>query len=690
MLKRHADLVEPVVNSLIQFAKGSLIDILKDLMMSLYPSPLEYVAIVNDFTHVLAENKEYRDELLSAGLIDFWLEMNVRQADNDGSHSPEERTVAISFIADLWVLFPDKLYQREDLADQIIKVFKRGSRDRYRPLRLTALAQLFRLLDSFSKRKNSYAPSIYKAIAMSLVENHADSTTREFIIQNLEQVFESQPTIPVGFVVEPLVNQLQMAEGISYHYNSIDFSFFITIAKHPKLLAQQAIPLIDILAKIYLNDQAYSQCCGKPLMMLISRFVNDNGVREFLVKFLTVSLSMLLALEKGKGSKKVKIPTTMNTNSKSAGLKESKEEKEINRSLKKTFIIEIARNIQKLRHGFVNGQMKNLALINNKRNNEIHGHDNVGCLVLLKFWGDPKEMIDKFMKEEELREKEDQEKNQQLVLADDMDPGNMSAIEGINNRNSMEIVPYSDYENPRMSRDSKRGELIPWIKKQPKGKIGRKAMFEIERLQKTRKDRDEFMKLQEKQVRMKDERSKKQLADELEKRKIEHGVTALNKSDATRKIIFDEGEVEKFKMNEKKHGLPEIELFDFEEEEQREVEAIKIFMKKYSKLWRFYFNKYANMCFSAKSIKNFDQLNDKHNTINLAELLKLMKDHDFDKRYITIEELGAIIRLVNFKKINKSDLTAMDYPGFLEWIIQTSIYVFTKPPEDMSHFPPVE
>lgn len=252
-------MVEPVVNSMIQFAKGSLIDILKDLMRSLYPSPLEYVSIVNEFTHVLAENKEYRDEMLTSGLIDYWLEMNVRQADNDGSHSPEERTVAVSFLADLWVLFAEKLYQREDLADQIIKVFKRASRDRFRPLRITALAQLFRLLDLFSKKKNANAPSIYKAIAMSLVENHADSTTREFIMQNLEQVFESQPTIPVGFVVEPLVNQLQMAEGVSYHYNSIDFQFFSVIAKHPKLQAQQAIPLIDILAKIYLNDQAYSQ-----------------------------------------------------------------------------------------------------------------------------------------------------------------------------------------------------------------------------------------------------------------------------------------------------------------------------------------------------------------------------------------------------------------------------------------------
>ena len=272
-------------------------------MRSLYPSSLEYVAIVNDFTHVLAENKEYREEMLSSGLIDFWLEMNVRQAENDGNHSAEERTAAVSFLTDLWILFTEKLFQREDLGNQILRVMRRASRDRFRPLRITALSQMFRLLDVFSKTKNSYAPTIYKTLAMSLVENHADTTTREYIMSNLEQIFESQPTIPVGFVVEPLVNQLQMAEGVSYHYNSMDFQFFVTIAKHPKLLAQQAIPLIDILAKIYLNDQSYAQCCSIPLMMLISRFINDQSIRELLVKFMTVSLSMLLALEKGKSAK---------------------------------------------------------------------------------------------------------------------------------------------------------------------------------------------------------------------------------------------------------------------------------------------------------------------------------------------------------------------------------------------------
>ena len=465
-LKRHSDLIEGVVNWVIRYSKGNMIEILKDLMRNIYPSPVEYTTIVNDFTHVLVDNKEHKEELLSSGLIDFWIETHLRQADNDGNHSPEERTAAISFLSDLWMLFTDKLYQRDDLSNQLLKVFKRASRDRFRPLRITALSQMFRLLDIFSKTKNSFAPSVYKALAMSLVENHSDSTTREYIMHNFEQIFETQQTIPVGFVVEPLVNQLQLAEGVSYIYNSVDFQFFVTIAKHPKLQAQQAIPLIDVLAKIYLNDQAYAQWWSRPLMMLISRFINDAGVREFLVKFMTVSLSMLLALEKGKSTKKVKIPTTMNTNKGKENAKESKEEREINRSLKKTFIVEIIRKIQKLRHNYINSQMRGLVLSTNRRNNEIHGHDNVGCLVLLKFWGDPKTLVDEFTKLEEEREHkeaEEQKQNNQLVLADDMDPGNASAIEGLNARNSMELVPYEGKDSAYVTELQEKNLLLLFL-----------------------------------------------------------------------------------------------------------------------------------------------------------------------------------------------------------------------------------
>ena len=53
--------------------------------------------------------------------------------------------------------------------------------------------------------KNAVAPALFKNLAHILVENHDDTTTREYIEINLIKVLERELTIPVGFIVEPLV-----------------------------------------------------------------------------------------------------------------------------------------------------------------------------------------------------------------------------------------------------------------------------------------------------------------------------------------------------------------------------------------------------------------------------------------------------------------------------------------------------
>jgi hypothetical protein len=89
-----------------------------------------------------------------------------------------------------------------------------------------------------------------------------------------------------------------MGEGESYIYNTIDFDFFAKIGNHPKLAPAQALHLIDIMAKIYLNDTAYANCAAAPFMNIATRYIRHNDVFDFLIKFMTMTFSMLPALEK--------------------------------------------------------------------------------------------------------------------------------------------------------------------------------------------------------------------------------------------------------------------------------------------------------------------------------------------------------------------------------------------------------
>jgi hypothetical protein len=58
VLKRHNELIDFVVNTMTTFSKGKMTYVFRDLLKSLYPSPLEYTAIVNDFIHIINKNRD--------------------------------------------------------------------------------------------------------------------------------------------------------------------------------------------------------------------------------------------------------------------------------------------------------------------------------------------------------------------------------------------------------------------------------------------------------------------------------------------------------------------------------------------------------------------------------------------------------------------------------------------------------
>lgn len=52
--------------------------------------------------------------------------------------------------------------------------------------------------------------------------------------------------------------------------------------------------------------------------------------------------------------------------------------------------------------------------------------------------------------------------------------------------------------------------------------------------------------------------------------------------------------------------IPDIKLLNLDEEEIRDKEGMLLIMKKYAKLWKNLYYKYANSGFSSKKISNFD------------------------------------------------------------------------------------
>ena len=167
---------------------------------------------------------------------------------------------------------------------------------------------------------------------------------------------------------------------------------------------------------------------------------------EFMIKFETISFSMLMGLEKnaeelqqkhqtsllalqqssvkGIKGKILALPPPPAPKKKVYGKKLTKEERlkkakeaeeEVNRRLKKSHIVEISMKILNLRNEEINDQLRDMLLSTNKRFNELYGYFNKGIMALLKWWGDSEQIMNAYVRaieEKEAREREEQERKE--------------------------------------------------------------------------------------------------------------------------------------------------------------------------------------------------------------------------------------------------------------------------------------
>jgi len=123
---------------------------------------------------------------------------------------------------------------------------------------MAATVYLFKLLDKFSETKNPAAPTMYKTLIFALIESPNDPTIRELYFTNFTNLFEINPNIPIGLLIDPLLKQIQMSIGVAYILKVFDFDFFVFLTRHPKCSPAIAAQIFDLLAKLSLNDLGYS------------------------------------------------------------------------------------------------------------------------------------------------------------------------------------------------------------------------------------------------------------------------------------------------------------------------------------------------------------------------------------------------------------------------------------------------
>lgn len=394
-----------------------------------------------------------------------------------------------------------------------------------RSVRTVTITQMFKLLDKFSSEKFQSAPTLYKQLIFSLVESPQDQTIRELYLTNFQYLYENMKSIPVGLLVEPFVKANQASDA--FVFQTFDYDFFAFTAQHPKLTAAHAVQMLDLLARQYLNDVCNASAVSVPFIMICSRFLSTLQCQEFIMKFITISLSQLLQIssskqdllentrsthgsQKGKplalpappggsdsrlrnnrgsslrggpGNKDFRISTGKKTSNKAQIVNQmQKSDEEINNKLKKSQIITMLLKIQNLRQDDVNSAMRDMLLGAQKQyKDQNYGYVNNGIMAVLKYWGDPDLLFNQYLKRQEKIEAEErrayerlqkQEQVERRMLgyeSDDKKRGGSLSVskskKGLetSGRNSMALMPIA--ENQQNLRALHELEMIKKYKK---------------------------------------------------------------------------------------------------------------------------------------------------------------------------------------------------------------------------------
>ena len=77
-------------------------------------------------------------------------------------------------------------------------------------------------------------------------------------------------------------------------------TFFQYLASNDRLGVKNAIQLLDLLAKIFLNNIVFGGTAQDIIISILSRHIENPTMQEFVLKFVKIALAMFYASEKKK------------------------------------------------------------------------------------------------------------------------------------------------------------------------------------------------------------------------------------------------------------------------------------------------------------------------------------------------------------------------------------------------------
>ncbi|CAG9325131.1 unnamed protein product [Blepharisma stoltei] len=621
------ELTNYVADIFVEYGRYRLIEFFGEKLQQYYGEMAKYFNSLLALLPYMISDMELIAQLEIQGLVKYWVEVGLRESEADPDKVSPKRLSALAFICDIWCMFPVYIENNEETANSILTILKRACREKSRGLKIFCFGRLFALLSSFSACRNSYAPIIYKTLTFSLVENYSFDRLREFMLSNFIVIFEEIQSLPIGILMEPVSKQFQVLARPKY--NTTDFDYYIACARHPMLTLKHAVLAIDVLGRIYLNDVAFAKAAEIPFMLMAGRFIDSNPMQEYLTKFFNLGLKLLYTKMKEKTESGRESPT--------------KDEIEDDRSFRhmKNLILGLIEKILRIGNSDMNSLVKDILVFANGEVKRVTGLNMRGIMGLLEIIGDPAYFIESY------------------------------------ETSQRSIVPVSDsgrnYPSSLISRsaadtvsDINKGTMTT-ISNIPRGRV----LSDIAKLKQKRVEKEAKERAQSEQRKRDDERKKRALRNQIEKRRIALGVEGKNDDQP----VF---------IKEPIILANEISIKPVNEETEDEQEMINIIMKKYTRVSKLLYNKYAGTVIKPDVLEKetFDSINKRVGLMTEGQVTKLLREQGITNSMISTEDIKRL-----YAMIIHANGTVMDFDNFMQFMYQLSLIIYSKFPNTLSQFP---
>ena len=479
--------------------------------------------------------------------------------------------------------FLEYLQLNEIQINSIFQVFKIGLNSEKENVYSTTITTIFHILEIFGGIKHRHAPILYKFVVNIFMENNNfyNDFKREFILQNFENFFNNNPTIPIDILLSPYLERVSNEKIISL----IDLYFIFRIVEHPRIEYDQFYVILKFILEIDSKNVDFHYVCN-----LILKLIFDKKLIQF--KFNSeFEMNEICSL-------------FINYINKTLNKFSEKKKKDNNNNY--NYNLETSYDIVQEKFDLVNQKIFSLLEKTIIDYREKHKKNNIGLLAILWEFNEHDDVLLR-LEENEYYKLNKNNKNKRTILNRNRSQKNKFEDKKIDKK----FDKKTDNSLDNMT-DININERKEFMEKE----------FSLENMNDLI-DNQKYKKL-----------SKKRLETKIKNLNSENNLiltegTVINQSNFNKKISLDTSNIlhKSYITSEvyKNFILP----IDLEDEEDRESKAINGFNIQYKKELKDLFRSY---------------MNEITNTITKSNFLKIFRDNNIDNHLFNLNELSITIR----------------------------------------------